>query len=303
MPLQSGTQWDALAHVAYDDKMYNGFSTDEVGTRFGARRLAIDTMTDKLVGRGVLLDIARLHGRPGSTAEPRSPRATSRPPNAHRASPSERATSCWSAPDGGPICSPRAATGGCRPNRARPRLRGVAAPPARGSRRIRQLGHRGHAEPDSRRHGPAALRADPRHGHAAGGDPRPRGAGRSTAPTTAAGASCSSRRRCTSPTRSAHRSAPSPSNEPGVLTTGCARRPSLVAVEDYRRAARRALPKMVWAYLDGGAEDERTMRANRTRSSHGRCGSACWQGTVTPTSPYRWAASASTSRSCCHPPG
>lgn len=41
-------------------------------------------------------------------------------------------------------------------------------------------------------------------------------------------------------------------------------RPALVAVEDYRRAARRALPQMVWAYLDGGAEDERTLRANRT---------------------------------------
>jgi isopentenyl diphosphate isomerase/L-lactate dehydrogenase-like FMN-dependent dehydrogenase len=37
----------------------------------------------------------------------------------------------------------------------------------------------------------------------------------------------------------------------------------LVSVEDYRRAARRALPRMVWAYLDGGAEDERTMRSNR----------------------------------------
>ena len=37
----------------------------------------------------------------------------------------------------------------------------------------------------------------------------------------------------------------------------------LVSVDDYRAAARRALPKMVWAYLDGGAEDERTMRANR----------------------------------------
>ena len=37
----------------------------------------------------------------------------------------------------------------------------------------------------------------------------------------------------------------------------------LVCVEDYRRAALRALPKMVWAYLDGGAEDERTLRANR----------------------------------------
>jgi L-lactate dehydrogenase (cytochrome)/(S)-mandelate dehydrogenase len=37
----------------------------------------------------------------------------------------------------------------------------------------------------------------------------------------------------------------------------------LVSVQDYRNAARRALPKMVWAYLDGGAEDERTLRANR----------------------------------------
>ncbi|TVY00847.1 alpha-hydroxy-acid oxidizing protein [Mycolicibacterium porcinum] len=37
----------------------------------------------------------------------------------------------------------------------------------------------------------------------------------------------------------------------------------LVSVEDYRHAARRALPSMVWAYLDGGAEDERTLRANR----------------------------------------
>ena len=40
-------------------------------------------------------------------------------------------------------------------------------------------------------------------------------------------------------------------------------RAPLVSVHDYRRAARRALPKMVWAYLDGGAEDERTLRANR----------------------------------------
>ena len=37
----------------------------------------------------------------------------------------------------------------------------------------------------------------------------------------------------------------------------------LVSVEDYRRCARRALPTMVWAYLDGGAEDERSLRGNR----------------------------------------
>lgn len=40
-------------------------------------------------------------------------------------------------------------------------------------------------------------------------------------------------------------------------------KPPLVDVEDYAVAARRALPRMVWAYLDGGAEDGRTMRANR----------------------------------------
>jgi L-lactate dehydrogenase (cytochrome)/(S)-mandelate dehydrogenase len=40
-------------------------------------------------------------------------------------------------------------------------------------------------------------------------------------------------------------------------------RAPLVAVDDYHRAAQRALPKMVWAYLDGGAEDERTLRENR----------------------------------------
>jgi kynurenine formamidase len=62
MPLQSGTQWDGLSHVAYDGKLYNGYSTDEVGTRFGAAKLAIDALTDRIAGRGVLLDIARLRG-------------------------------------------------------------------------------------------------------------------------------------------------------------------------------------------------------------------------------------------------
>ncbi|GAA4482059.1 alpha-hydroxy acid oxidase [Rhodococcus olei] len=37
-----------------------------------------------------------------------------------------------------------------------------------------------------------------------------------------------------------------------------------ITVEDYRRKARRALPTMVWAFVDGGAEDEVTLRANRT---------------------------------------
>ena len=40
-------------------------------------------------------------------------------------------------------------------------------------------------------------------------------------------------------------------------------RPGPLTVEDYRRLARRAVPSMVWAFVDGGAEDLVTMRANR----------------------------------------
>jgi L-lactate dehydrogenase (cytochrome)/(S)-mandelate dehydrogenase len=36
-----------------------------------------------------------------------------------------------------------------------------------------------------------------------------------------------------------------------------------VSVEDYRRRARRTLPDMVWAFVDGGADDGVTSRANR----------------------------------------
>jgi L-lactate dehydrogenase (cytochrome)/(S)-mandelate dehydrogenase len=35
-----------------------------------------------------------------------------------------------------------------------------------------------------------------------------------------------------------------------------------LTIEDYRKRARRALPDMVWAYIDHGAESETTMRAN-----------------------------------------
>ena len=37
----------------------------------------------------------------------------------------------------------------------------------------------------------------------------------------------------------------------------------LLTVDDYRRAARRRLPKMVWYYVDEGADDLVTIRANR----------------------------------------
>jgi kynurenine formamidase len=61
MPLQSSTQWDAIAHVYYDDRLYNGFSAGEVDSR-GAQRVGIDKTHDKYVSRAVLLDVARAHG-------------------------------------------------------------------------------------------------------------------------------------------------------------------------------------------------------------------------------------------------
>jgi kynurenine formamidase len=59
MPLQAATHWDAFAHVATDrGEMYNGFPVSRV-TSVGADVLGIETMRDRLVGRGVLLDLPR----------------------------------------------------------------------------------------------------------------------------------------------------------------------------------------------------------------------------------------------------
>ncbi len=37
-----------------------------------------------------------------------------------------------------------------------------------------------------------------------------------------------------------------------------------ITVEDYRRLARRRVPKMIWAFIDGGAEDLSTVESNRS---------------------------------------
>lgn len=62
MPLQGSTQLDGLAHFFYKDTMYNGFWIGNVEAYAGARRGSIHQMKDRLVGRGVLLDIARYKG-------------------------------------------------------------------------------------------------------------------------------------------------------------------------------------------------------------------------------------------------
>lgn len=61
MPCQASTQWDALAHIFLDDKMYNGFDATLVDVK-GAKKLGIENVRDKMVGRGVLLDVARFKG-------------------------------------------------------------------------------------------------------------------------------------------------------------------------------------------------------------------------------------------------
>jgi kynurenine formamidase len=61
MPLQAGTQWDALSHVFFDGQMYNGYDCREV-TSEGAFRCGIEKSAHLLVGRGVLLDVAAMEG-------------------------------------------------------------------------------------------------------------------------------------------------------------------------------------------------------------------------------------------------
>ena len=58
MPLQCATHWDALSHIFDHGKMWNGYEAAEV-TSQGAARNGIEQATERLVGRGVLLDIAR----------------------------------------------------------------------------------------------------------------------------------------------------------------------------------------------------------------------------------------------------
>ena len=61
MPLQGASQWDSLAHVFYDDQLYNGYPSSDVGVQ-GALHNSIDRLAKGIAGRGVLLDIAALKG-------------------------------------------------------------------------------------------------------------------------------------------------------------------------------------------------------------------------------------------------
>jgi kynurenine formamidase len=61
LPTQCATQWDALAHVFLMDKMWNGYDARLVDCR-GAKKCGIEHAIGKMVGRGILLDVARHKG-------------------------------------------------------------------------------------------------------------------------------------------------------------------------------------------------------------------------------------------------
>jgi kynurenine formamidase len=61
LPTQAATQWDALSHVFLGDKMWNGYPASLVDSR-GAHKNGIEKFANKMVGRGVLLDVARHKG-------------------------------------------------------------------------------------------------------------------------------------------------------------------------------------------------------------------------------------------------
>jgi kynurenine formamidase len=60
LSMQCATHWDALAHVSYRGRMYNGHPASLV-TAAGAAACGIEQVTT-LVTRGVLLDVARARG-------------------------------------------------------------------------------------------------------------------------------------------------------------------------------------------------------------------------------------------------
>jgi kynurenine formamidase len=61
--VQGATHWDALGHIFYEDKAYNGHNPKLIDSR-GLSVLGIEHSKNKMNGRGVLLDIARFRGVP-----------------------------------------------------------------------------------------------------------------------------------------------------------------------------------------------------------------------------------------------
>jgi kynurenine formamidase len=61
LPTQCATQWDALSHIFLGEQMWNGYDARLVDAR-GARKCGIEHAIGRMVGRGVLLDVAHHKG-------------------------------------------------------------------------------------------------------------------------------------------------------------------------------------------------------------------------------------------------
>ncbi len=62
MFLQGSTQYDALGHTWYDDKIWNGY--DAMTTTGGLEKASVFPIAQRgVVGRGILLDVARARGK------------------------------------------------------------------------------------------------------------------------------------------------------------------------------------------------------------------------------------------------
>ena len=63
LALQASTQLDGLAHVGANGALYNGYWSGLVTARSHARRVGVHHQANGVVGRGVLLDVARHSGQ------------------------------------------------------------------------------------------------------------------------------------------------------------------------------------------------------------------------------------------------
>ncbi len=61
MPTQSGTQWDALSHIFWEGRMWNGRPASEV-TSSGSTSNSIENLTGRIAMRGVLVDMPAHRG-------------------------------------------------------------------------------------------------------------------------------------------------------------------------------------------------------------------------------------------------
>ncbi len=65
MPLQASTQWDGLGHIFDHGTAWNGRRAGDVVTSLGDSVTGIETVADRIAGRGVLLDVGRAVGTDG----------------------------------------------------------------------------------------------------------------------------------------------------------------------------------------------------------------------------------------------